>query len=317
MLLSVVFSFRNESANLPELLTRLEKVLNPLEKWDYELIFVNDDSSDDSEAILLERQKENHRVKIINMSRRFGLAPCVLAGFEASSGDAVIYMDSDLQDPPALIPELLAKFEDGADVVHTVRTKRHGESPTKMLVTKLAYRIINFFSNIELYENAGDFKLLSRRAINAVLQLPEYDPFMRGLSTWVGFKQECVYYERDAKLNGSTQFPLFRSLNPGKEFLRGITSFSSLPLYFALFMGMAVSVFAFCYLIYIIISRVFFGMHLPGWPAMMTTTLFLGGVILFTIGILGIYIGKIYENIQGRPKYIIAEKKGFDQKGRQ
>ena len=312
MLLSVIFSFRNEASNLPELLKRLEDTLSPLKKWDYELIFVNDDSSDDSVEILMDERKKNSRIKIINMSRRFGNAPCVLAGFEASSGDAVIYMDSDLQDPPELIPELLEKFENGAEVVHTVRSKRHGESSIKMFMTKMAYRTINFFSNIELKENAGDFKLLSRRAVNEVLKLTEYDPFMRGLSAWVGFKQESVYYERDARQHGNTQFPLFGSLNPAKELLRGITSFSSLPLYFALFLGMTVSFLAFCYLIYIVISRVFFGMHLPGWPAMMATILFLGGVTLLAIGIQGVYIGKIYEGIKGRPKCIIASKEGFD-----
>ncbi len=314
MLLSTIFSFRNEATNIPELLKRLEKTLDSLKNWDYELIFVNDDSSDNSVKILMEHRKKNKGIKIINMSRRFGNTPCALAGFEAANGDAVIYMDSDLQDPPELIPELIEKFESGADVVHTVRTKRHGEKPTKLFITRLAYRTINFFSSIKLKENAGDFKLLSRRAVSEMLKLTEYDPFLRGLSAWVGFNQEFVYYERDAAYSGGTQFPLFGSLNPAKELIRGITSFSSLPLYFSLFMGMAVSLFAFCYLAYIIISRIFFGLHLPGWPAMMVTTLFLGGIILFTIGVQGIYIGKVYDAIQKRPRYIIAEEIGFEDK---
>lgn len=313
MLLSVVFSFRNESLNLPTLLDRLERVLSGLPDLDYEIIFVNDLSSDNSMEILLDRRRNNPKIKIVNMSRRFGITPCVLAGFEASRGEAVIYMDADLQDPPELIPELLAKYQSGVDVVHTVRTKRKGEAPAKIFVTIMAYRVINFFSNIELRENAGDFKLLSRRVVNEILRLSEYDPFMRGLSVWVGFPQDFVYYERDAKFSGKTQFPLFRSLNPGKELLRGITSYSSMPLYFALILGISVSFSAFCYLIYIVISRLFFDMHLPGWPAMMATMLFLGGVILFTIGILGVYIGKIFDNVQGRPRYIIADKIGFDE----
>ncbi len=245
------------------------------------------------------------------MSRCFGYTPCVLAGLEKAKGDAVIYMDCDLQDPPELIPQLIEKWQSGADVVHTTRTKRHGESPIKMLLTRLAYKAINLFSKISIPENTGDFKLFSRRALNEVLKLREDDPFMRGLSLWVGFRQEFIYYERKKRYSGATHFSLFRSLNPAKEFIRGVTSFSVAPLYFALFMGMAVSVCAFCYLAYIIVSRVCFGMHLPGWQAMMATMLFLGGTILFTVGVLGIYIGKIYETMKRRPGCIIEHEEGF------
>jgi len=311
MLLSIVFSFRNEEEVLPELIRR---VFNTLERLDidYELIFVNDESTDGSLELLIKYREQDKHIKIINMSRRFGSAPCVLAGMKHAKGDAVIYMDTDLQDSPELIPTLLQKWKEGNDVVHTTRTKRKGENIFKIWLTKKAYRIINFVSDIDLTENTGDFKLLSRRAVDEVLKLKEHDPFLRGLSRWIGFKQVQVFYEREPRFAGETHYSIWRSINPAKEFIRGLTSFSSLPLYFALFMGFVVSCGAFGYLVYIIITRFFLGMHLPGWPAIMATMLFLGGTILFTIGVLGIYIGRIHQDIKKRPNYIVESMEGFE-----
>ena len=311
-LISVVLSFRNEQEVLPELIGRLQKVFRSL-TCDYELIFVNDDSTDNSLDLLMKHREKNNCIKIINMSRRFGIAPCVIAGFKHAEGDAVICMDTDLQDPPELIPELLEKWREGFDVVHTTRTRREGESLFKMWLTRRAYSMINFMADIDIPQNSGDFKLLSRRAVDAVLTLDEYDPFLRGLSRWVGFKQTQVYYKREARFAGKTKYSLLRSSNPYREFLRGITSYSAMPLYFALFLGFFVSTTAFGYLIYIFISRVFFGLHLPGWPALMVIMLFLGGTILFTIGVLGIYIAKIHQDVKNRPKYFIESKMGFDE----
>ena len=309
-MISVVFSFRNEEDVLEELVKRVSNVFVNMNR-EYELIFVNDDSTDKSVEILLKLRETNENIKIINMSRRFGVTPCVLAGFESSKGEAVIYMDSDLQDPPELIPQLIEKWQNGAEVVHTTRTKRDGESALKMFITKQAYKVINFFSSIKLLENTGDFKLLSRRVVNEILKLKESDPYMRGMSTWVGFKQVQVFYEREARFAGETKFGLFSSANPYKEFVRGLTSFSSAPLYFALFIGFFISISSFAYLL-IVISTKFLGMNLPGWSAIMAAILFLGGTTLITIGVLGIYLGKIYEEIKGRPRYIIEDKIGFE-----
>lgn len=310
--MSVVLSFRNEEEVLDELIKRMHRALDPLE-LEYELIFVNDASTDGSLEKLLSLNQADRRIKIINMSRRFGPSPCVMAGLRYSRGDAVVYMDSDLQDPPEVIVKLLAKLAEGAEVVHTRRTLRKGESTIKMWLTRQAYRIINFVADIDIPENTGDFKLLSRRAVDEVLRLNEYDPFMRGLVRWVGFKQDSVPYERDVRFAGKTHFSLLRSLNPVKEFIRGLISFSELPLYFSLFLGFLVSTGAFIYLVYIVISRVFFNMHRPGWPAMMVTQLFLGGTILFTIGILGLYVGKIHREMKNRPPYIVESTAGFDE----
>ena len=306
--ISIVFSFRNEEEVLSELVHRVVPIVEII--GDYELIFVNDDSTDRSLDVLQILRAENSRIKIINMSRCFGVAPCVIAGLAASSGDAVIYMDSDLQDPPEIIPQMVYEWNNGADIVHTVRTQRHGESASKMWITKMAYKAINVFSDVYLIENAGDFKLLSRLVVKEILQLDEIDPYLRGLSVWVGFNQTVVKYEREARSLGQSKFGLFMSLNPYKEFLRGITSFSTVPLYFALFLGLAVSAISFILFCYVIVMKTL-GVNLPGWTAIMSAILFLSGVILGTNGLLGIYVGKIYEYAQGRPKYIIKKQIGF------
>lgn len=316
-LLSLVFSFRNEEAVIPELIRRVQATLDELD-IDSEIIFVNDDSTDGSLRLLEERRTRDPRIKIISMSRRFGLTPCIIAGYRHAKGDAVIYMDADLQDPPELIPELLEEWRKGAEVVHTTRTVRRGENPLKMLLTKLAYRTINVVADIDIPQNTGDFKLLSRRALNELLKLDEVGPFMRGLVRWVGFKQSTVLYERDPRFAGKTHYSLWRSAAPARAFLQGITSFSSLPLYFALFMGFIVSCGAFVYWAWIMITKLS-GAPSPaeGWGRIMACMLFLGGTILFTIGILGIYVGNIHQEIKRRPPFVIADKVGFDDEGPQ
>jgi len=308
MKVSVIFSFRNEESNIPTLIERCQAVLSG---YDYELIFVDDVSNDNSLALLQEANKTNPSIKILHTSRKFGVTPCVFAGFEHASGDVVIYMDSDLQDPPEVIPQLLEQHKQGYEVVHTVRTIRKGENFLKMWLTKGAYKVINTLSPIKLPINAGDFKLLSRKAVNEVLKLAEFDPYLRGMSVWVGFKQTTVKYERDARHSGDSKFSLFGSLNPYKEFLRGLTSFSLVPLYIALYVGFSVSLVSFVLLVYVVITKVL-ALNLPGWSAIMTAILFTSGMILFTIGVLGIYVGRIYEQVRGRPKYIVSEKIGFD-----
>jgi len=313
MLLSVVLSFRNEAENLPELIRRLEAIFSTLET-SYELIFVNDASTDHSLDLLLAAREKNPSIKIINMSRRFGVTPCVLAGFEKSKGDAVIYMDTDLQDPPELIPQLVQKWRDGAEIVHTTRTVRKGENPFKMWLTRQAYRMINYFSDIVILENTGDFKLISRRAMNEILKLDEFDPFLRGLVSWVGFNQVQVFYERDERFAGETKYSLLRNLNPYKEFVRGITLFSTLPLYLALFLGLMVSFVSLSFFVAIVlVPLIFEGKVGLSWNhILLGSTLLMGGIVLFTVGVLGIYVGRIHRESINRPRYIIHEYIGED-----
>lgn len=303
-LLSVVFSFRNEESVLRELIGR---VVNSIESigCNYELIFVNDDSTDNSLNILSEEIEKNRRIKIINMSRRFGVHPCVLAGIRYSSGDAVVYMDSDLQDPPELIPEMVAKYRAGSDVVNMTRSDRLGENACKMWLTRMAYKAINSLSDITIPENTGDFKLLSRQVVDQLLTLKEADPFMRGLVYWVGFRQDTIHYVRDTRFSGDTHFSLLGG-GPLKEFVRGITSFSVAPLYLSMMIGLVATLIAFGNILSILVLKLM-GKTLPGWTAIMTATLFLGGTLHICLGIIGIYVGRIYSESKKRPLYIVKD----------
>ena len=306
-LLSVVFSFRNEESNLIELVKRTSAAIKKLSNWTFELIFVNDDSNDSSETILTDLQK-SYPIKIVNMSRRFGVGPCVLAGLNIAKGDAVVYMDSDLQDPPEIIPKLVQKFENGVDVVHTRRTKRLEESFVKIFLTKMAYRVINISSNIPLPVDAGDFKLLSRRAVSYVNNLNEHNPYIRGLTVWIGFKQDFVNYERQGRFSGESKFPSLLSARywygASAEFVRGITGYSTGPLLLGIFIGLFAILFSFILIIYALYAK-FSGAAIPGSSGIIIVVAFFSGMILTTIGITGLYIARIYEQTQGRPRYII------------
>jgi dolichol-phosphate mannosyltransferase len=306
-LVSVVLSFRNEAENIPTLVARLDAVFAG-DGAPYELLFVNDASTDDSLKILTTERARNPRVKILNMSRRYGVAEGVLAGLTAASGDAAIYMDADLQDPPEVIPALLASWRGGADVVHTVRTRRHGENPLKMWATKLAYKLIHSGSSVELPVDAGDFKLLSRRAIDHLLRLPESDPYLRGLVVWIGFNQAFVPYERDARHAGRTHFPFF-SRNPWKTFILGMTSFSFLPIYVLAGMAAAGLLTSAGLLAAALIAAVL-GSRFAGSTWLAGLLLLMWATTMAAIGVVGIYIVRIYKDVRRRPPYIVASAVG-------
>ena len=307
-LLSVVFSFRNEEGNIEELVKRISESLEKVENWNYELIFVNDDSTDNSEKVLLDLQKK-FPIKIINMSRRFGVDPCVLAGFRNAEGDAIIYLHTDLQDPPEIIPELIKKHEEGCDVVHTVRTKRKGESKFRMLVTKIAYYIINILSDINLPVQAGDYKLISRKALNEILKQKEYRPYVRGLSVWVGFKQGFVNYEREPRGSGISKMPLL-SAGPVTDFINGVTSYSLKPLYIGIFFGFFSILVSISIIIYALFLK-FSNLAVPGSTSIIIAISFFSGILLFTIGIIGIYLARIFEQTKGRDQYVIKDIKDY------
>jgi dolichol-phosphate mannosyltransferase len=295
-LVSVVLSFRNEAENIPTLVARLAAMFAG-QPVDYELIFVNDASTDRSLELLLGERARNPRVKVLNLSRRFGVAEGVLAGMEAAGGDAVVYMDADLQDPPEVIPELIARWQSGADVVHTVRTRRHGESPLKMFATRTAYRIIQLGSSIELPVDAGDFKLLSRRVVDHLLRLREADPYLRGLVVWLGYPQVFVPYERDARHAGRTHFPFF-SRNPWKTFALGLTTFSFMPIYACLALAAAGVMLA-------AVLTVTAG-------AMTGLFVFLWALLMAAVAMVGVYVIRIYKDVRGRPAFIVASRVGFE-----
>tara|TARA_B100000900_G_scaffold390974_1_gene385140 strand:+ start:1912 stop:2847 length:936 start_codon:yes stop_codon:yes gene_type:complete len=305
---SVVFSFKNEEKNLQKLVERTHDTLQKLTNWKYELIFVNDSSNDSSEKILVELQKK-YPIKIINMTRTFGLGPCVLAGFKYSKGDCVVYMDSDLQDPPELISELIKEYENGAEIVHTVRTKRLGELKIKLFLTKIAYKTINFFSDIHLETEAGDFKLISRKALDKILELKEINPYIRGLSVWVGYKQAFVKYVRQPRGSGKSNFPLF-STGPFFSFLSGVTNYSLKPLYLGILLGFFSLFFSLILILYALYFK-FNNLAVPGTTGIIITISFFSGILLFCLGIIGMYVARIAEQTSGRPSYIIKEIKDF------
>ena len=310
-LLSIVFSFRNEEGNIEPLVKRIFTTMQKIKNWKYELIFVNDDSTDTSENIL-DKLQENYPIKIINMSRNFGVDPCVLAGFRNCSGDAIIYLHTDQQDPPEIITDLIKKYEEGNEIVHTVRTKRKGEGKFRMFVTKIAYSIINSLSDIDLPNQAGDYKLISKNALNEILKQKEYRPYVRGLSVWVGFKQGFVHYEREARGQGKSKMPLL-SAGPITDFINGITSYSLKPLYLGIIFGFTSIIISLLLILYSLYLK-FSNLAIPGSTSIIIAVSFFSGIMLFTLGVMGIYLARIFEQTKGREQYIIKEIKDFKHK---
>lgn len=317
-MLTVVFSFRNEENVLPELIKRTRAVLKQesangtLSCW--ELIFVNDVSTDKSLDILLEHAKGHDDIRIINMSRCFGVSPCVLAGMEYSSGDAVIYMDADLQDPPEIIPRMIKAWQSGEniDVVHTIRNSRLGESLLKLLITKTGYFILRSVSSIDLPVEAGDFKLLSRRAVKHLIKLKEKKPFVRGLVCWIGFNQVTIRFDRDPRFSGKTKFPVI-SYKVISNFLdSALISFSDVPLKIASFVGLLGSLVSIIIGIHVFLEKLS-GKAIPGWTAIMCTVMFFGSIQLISVGILGIYVSSMFSEVKNRPNYIVESVFGFKQ----
>jgi len=309
MLISIILSFRNEEEAIPGLAGRLHKALKPLGA-EYELIFIDDASTDGSGLILREMQKTDRTIKVIRMSRRFGAAMCALAGMEMSKGDAVVCMDAGEKDPPELIPALVEEWKKGADVVYTAPKKRIGSNSRRMIITRLAHRALGFFTDMEMPVDAGGFKLLDRRVVDEIERLREKDPFIRGLVSWAGFSRSRVYSDCGQRSAGVTHYPLFGP-GPLKAFMSGLASFSTAPLSLALVAGFMVSFGALLYLAAVIVMR-FSGMAPPLWPSVMAAMLFLGGVQLFTVGILGIYISRIYGENRQCSNYVIESTSGFD-----
>ena len=299
--ISLVIPCHNESDNLSTLYERVHIVMENMRK-SWELVCVNDGSKDDTLGQLLTLRQKDPRVVVIDLSRNFGKEAALTAGLDHARGDCAIPLDADLQDPPELIPELLAKWEEGYDVVNAVRLSRDGESWLKRASAHAFYRIINRMSDVDIPMDTGDFRLLSRPVLDAIKTLPERRRFMKGLFAWVGFRTASVYYHREPRYAGKTTWNYWRLWNFAVE---GITSFSQVPLQLAAHLGLFVSVLAFLYAVYLIIGTIVYGNPVKGYPSMMVTLLFLGGVQLIALGVIGEYLGRIYEETKGRPVYLV------------
>lgn len=310
-MISIIIPIYNEEGNISKLYQKLTAVLQKIPQ-EYELIFVNDGSTDSSREKLQDLHQQNGlQVKIISFSRNFGHQTAVTAGIDFCSGEAAIIIDADLQDPPEVIPELLNKWQEGYDVVYAIRKQRKGDSVFKKFTAWFFYRFLRKITKMNIPVDTGDFRLIDRTVINTLKSLPERNRFIRGLVSWVGFKQTGVYYHRDPRYSGKTKYPLRKMIQFA---LNGITAFSYLPLQLATFLGFFVSAVAFIASLYFLYLRFIANIYVTGFTSQILAILFLGGVQLITLGIIGEYIGRIYDEVKQRPLYIISETSGFDKK---
>lgn len=306
--LSVVVPLYNEEGNVAPLLQRVGAVTERLRAiFDVEVVLVNDGSTDGTLAAIRDEMRRRPHVVLVNLSRNFGHQLAATAGIEIARGDAVVLMDGDLQDPPELVDAFVRKWREGYDVVYAVRRSRQGESRFKVLTARAFYRIIKRLTKVAIPLDTGDFRLMSRRVVEALRRSPERHRFLRGMVSWVGFNQTAVEYDRDVRHTGRTKYPLPKMIRFAMD---GITSFSDIPLRFASYLGFAVSAIAFVYALIVVAFKLFSLKppgYTPGWASTIVAVLFLGGVQLMSLGILGEYLGRVYDEVKGRPLYLISD----------
>ncbi len=307
-LLSVVVPCYNEQEVLEQTHGRLSDVLAGLEDLDYEILYVDDGSADRTGQILDRLADQDPRVRVIRFSRNFGHQLAVTAGIDHAAGAAVVLIDADLQDPPEVIAEMVAAWRDGAEVAYGVRLERQGEGLFKRATAKAFYRVIHSLSEVKIPPDTGDFRLMDRRVVQAVQRMNEQDRYLRGMVSWVGFDQQPVPFKRQARAAGKTKYPLGKMIRFGVD---GILSFSQKPLRLATWMGIFAAAAAFVGILWVFIVRLAYNQWVAGWASILTAILFLGGVQLICIGILGEYVGRIYRESKHRPLYIVRERRGF------
>jgi dolichol-phosphate mannosyltransferase len=309
-LLSIVVPIYMEQDIIAEFYNRLKAALLKIALgFDYEMMFVNDGSTDRTAEMLKEICAEDAAVKVINFSRNFGHQIAITAGIDHAEGDAVIVMDADLQDPPEIIPQMVSKWKEGYNVVYCVRSKRKGENRLKVFFAAVFYRIISKLSDTKLPLATGDFRLMDRRVVNALKSMREGNRYIRGLVAWIGFSQCALNYERDPRYAGEPKYRFRQSLRLAMD---GIASFSEKPLIISSFMGVLFTVISFIAALDIIISKLLNPQStIQGWASLMVVVLFIGGIQLMSLGIMGMYIGRVYREMKQRPLYIIADKIGF------
>jgi len=303
-LLSIIIPVFNEEKNINPLLKRL---LPTIKNYQYEMIFIDDGSKDGTVKTIEEKIKINKNIKLIVFQRNFGHQQALTAGYQITKGDCVISLDADLQDPPEIIPQMIEKWEKGAQIVYARRAKREVDGFFKKETAGLFYKLINFLSDTPIPDNIGDFRLLDKEIVTFLNQLPERSRFLRGLVAWGGFSETYVYFEREKRAAGKTHYTISKMFNFAIE---GITSFSVKPLRLAVYFGFITGILGFLGVAYAIYRRLFLphDFWVTGWTATFVAIMFMGGIQLLTVGIIGEYIGKIYQEIQSRPKFLIKEK---------
>ena len=310
--LSVVVPMYYEEEVAKECYNRLKGIVEKIDNYEYEIILINDGSKDKTLPILMEIAEKDKNVKVLSFSRNFGHQCAVTAGLQYVTGDAIVIIDADLQDPPELIPEMLKLWEDGNGVIYGKRKSREGESKFKLLTASMFYKTLNALSDVEIPKDTGDFRLVDRKVVDVINSLPEHNKFLRGLFSWVGYKQTPFEYERKERFAGKTKYPLKKMLKLAQD---GIFSFSTKPLKIVGTMGIISIAISIIILIYAILSYIFNWNNLTvGWTSLMVTMTFLSGMILISLWMIGEYIGRIYDETKRRPQYIIDKTFNIDEK---
>ena len=307
-ILSIIVPLYNESSNLTPFFDRLLPVLEKSEmKW--EVICIDDGSQDDSAVILRHYHQKDNRIKLLFLSRNFGKERALSAGLSYAKGDAIIPIDADLQHPPETIPELIARWIEGYEVVYAVRNQRAGQSWLSKFQAKIFYLIFDRLSEVPLPREAGDFRLLDRKVVNVIKEMPERTRFMKGIFAWVGFRQIGVPYEQEERLFGESKFGIIKLISFAFE---GLMAFSDYPMRIWATIGSIISGFAFIYIFWRLIRTFLYGIDVPGFESIIAISLFMGGIQLITLGILGHYLGRVFNEVKGRPLFIVREKIGLD-----
>jgi glycosyltransferase involved in cell wall biosynthesis len=302
--ISLLIPLYNEEEMLPLLYSELNKVVSGITGYEFEVLFIDDGSRDNSLKILRELQLKDSRVNYISFSRNFGKETAMAAGFDYITGDAAVILDADLQDPPDLITEMIKYWEEGYDDVYARRRSREGETWLKKFTSKTYYRLLKKMTRIEIQEDTGDFRLLDRRAVESLRKLREKQRYTKGMFSWVGYNKKEILFDRKPRAAGKTKWNYLKLINLALE---GVTSFSTFPLRIATILGFIVSLFSIVYMIVVLIKSLIWKDPVQGYPSMMVTILFLGGVQLVCLGIIGEYVGRIFNETKNRPLYIVSE----------
>ncbi len=307
---SLVIPVFNEKPGLPFLFSKLTSLLNSwASRYEFEVILVNDGSRDGSREVLNSLAKQDDRFKVLHFSRNFGHQVAISAGMQWASGQTVTVMDADLQDPPELIEKMLEKWQQGFEVVYAVRRQREGETRFKLWTAKVFYRLIQRITNVEIPVDTGDFRLMDRKVVDAFNSLSERHRFVRGLVSWLGFRQTGILYDRASREHGETHYP-FRKMY--KFAIDGVTSFSMLPLQVATYVGTGSALVAFLGIVWSVYLKLFTDKTVQGWSSLMVVVLFLGGIQLLALGLIGEYLGRMFDEIKQRPLYLVSETVGFE-----
>lgn len=303
-LITIIIPAYNESAMFKALFKRLDSLIEEIQSYDFEFLFINDGSTDSTIPLLREYAVARNDVRYIDLSRNFGKEVAMLAGFDYAKGDAVVVIDADLQQPPEVIKAMIHWWEQGYDDIYAVRQERDGESRFKKFTSKYYYKILQFISGKEVYPHVGDFRLLDRKCVEALKQIRETERYTKGMYGWIGFNKKEISYHAEKRIAGETKWKFLDLFNLA---LNGITSYSTMPLKIWSYMGFVISVFAFVFLAYEIGKTLLFGSSLEGYPTLIASILFLGGIQLISLGVIGEYLGRVFVETKNRPTYLVKE----------